>query len=354
MAQHRRANLRIFAAATAFAGLSLLPEINSCLAHGAGGCQSDLNGDGFVDGGDLVALLAHWGEADSDGTVDAVGLAELLAAWGACPPPLPWATIIEAAVDPAVVTSPALRAAITATGLPWRVRDNASNIEMLLVPPGVFNMGCSQSYATVCAGNENPVHQVTLTNAFYIGKTEVTQAQWTAEMGSNPSSFAGYSDSPSRPVNNVSWNTVQSFLTQNSLRLPTEAEWEYAYRAGTVTAFHSSPEFPDGTDNDFALNAIAWSSGNAGSQTHAVAGLAANGFGLHDMAGNVLEWVNDRFGAYPSGSVTNPEGATSGSYRVNRGGGWNTYYGDCRASYRYLGAQVDAFTYVGFRVVRTP
>jgi formylglycine-generating enzyme required for sulfatase activity len=147
--------------------------------------------------------------------------------------------------------------AIIVTGLPWRVRDNASNIEMLLVPPGTFTMGCSASSSHACFPDESPLHQVTL-SAFYMGRYEVTQAQWLTEMGSNPSNFQGasYPDAASRPVEMVSWNMIQPFCTQNSLRLPTEAEREYAYRAGTTTAFHSMGPFPNGTNDDTMVGNI--------------------------------------------------------------------------------------------------
>jgi hypothetical protein len=143
-----------------------------------------------------------------------------------------WATLVEAQPDPAVVTDPALRAAIEATGLAWRVRDTATQMEMMLIPPGTFQMGCIMgSNAYGCYSWEQPVHAVTLTNAFYMGRYEVTQSQWVARMGSNPSYFQGSSDSASRPVEQVSWNTIQGYLTATGMRLPTEAEWEYACRA---------------------------------------------------------------------------------------------------------------------------
>ena len=267
-----------------------------------------------------------------------------------------WATLLEAFPDPAVVTDANLRAAIMASGFAWRVRDNAANIEMLLVPGGTFMMGCSPG-DTQCDANESPVHQVTLTNAFYMGKTEVTQAQWTAVMGSNPSSFSGYSDSPSRPVEQVSWNMIAStggFMSITGLRLPTEAEWEYAYRAGTTTAFHSYAAQPNGFNDDTLLGNIAWYYSNAGSQTHAVGGKYANGLGLHDMAGNVWEWCQDWYGPYTSGSVTNPTGPATGSYRLLRGGSWGDSSYGCRASRRYYDPPGGIIYSEGFRAARNP
>ena len=262
-----------------------------------------------------------------------------------------WATMLEATPDPTIVTDANLRAAIVASGFAWRVRDNGTNIEMLLVPGGTFMMGCSASTQSGCYADESPTHQVTLTNAFYMGKTEVTQAQWTAKMGSNPSYFGGR---PNNPVEQVSWNTIQNFNSATGLRLPTEAEWEYAYRAGTTTAFHSYPSQPTGFNSDTLLVNIAWFyPASSGGQTHAVGGKLANALGLHDMSGNVWEFCQDWFGAYSSDNVINPTGPTTGSNRVLRGGHWLGYSADCRASRRYVGAP-GGLTFYGFRVARTP
>ena len=271
-----------------------------------------------------------------------------------------WATLLEASPDPAVVTDANLRAAIVASGFAWRIQDTSSNIQMLLVPAGTFTMGCSASTQYACDSDESPTHQVTLTNALYMGRYEVTQAQWTAKMGSNPSNFVGYSDSASRPVERVTWNMIAStggFMSVTGLRLPTEAEWEYAYRAGTTTAFHSYAAQPTGFNNDTLLGNIAWSYPVAGSQTHAVGGKLANGFGLHDMSGNVWEWCQDWYGPYSSASVTNPTGPTTGSYRLLRGGPWYAGSNFCRASKRDGSTPDDSGGVsgtVGFRVVRNP
>jgi formylglycine-generating enzyme required for sulfatase activity len=274
--------------------------------------------------------------------------------------------VLEQAPDAAVVTNVTMRNAITASGLPWRVRDNSSNIEMLLVPAGTFTMGCSASTQYGCIFDESPTHQVTL-SAFYIGRYEVTQAQWTAKMGSNPSYFVGYPDSASRPVEQVSWNMIASgstsFMYLTGLRLPTEAEWEYAYRAGTTTAFHSYPAQPTGFNNDTLLGNIAWYSGNEGATgsptygTKAVGGKFANALGLHDMSGNVFEWCQDWYSSfyYASSPLTNPTGPTTGTYHLVRGGHWFDQLGSCRASRRNYGYSSDyANDYIGFRVVRTP
>jgi formylglycine-generating enzyme required for sulfatase activity len=305
----------------------------------------DLNGDGQAEGGDLAVLLSNWGET----------------ALANCPS-LPWATVLEQAPDPAVVTNPASRAAIVVTGLPWRVLDNASQIEMLLVPPGIFSMGCSPSSQYSCSSDEIPVHSVTLTNAFYLGRYEVTQAQWTARMGSNPSFFVNASAQvsaglvPLRPVERVSWNMIQGFNASTGLRLPTEAEWEYAYRAGSTTAFHSFPGHPNGTNDDGLLGNIAWFSGNSNNQTRPVGGKQANAFGLYDMSGNVWERVNDRYSVtyYQSSPPTNPPGPSTGTSRVWRGGAWNRVSLASRSSARDNSGPDGVTSTSGFRVARNP
>jgi len=233
---------------------------------------------------------------------------------------------------------------------------------MLLVPPGTFNMGCSASNQWSCNSAENPVHAVTLMNAFYIGRFEVTQAQWTARMGSNPSFFQSASAQvpaaqvPNRPVERVSWNTIQGFLSATGLRLPREAEWEYAYRAGTTTAFHSMPGFPNGTNDDAQVGNIAWFTWNSANQTRPVGGKAANALGLHDMSGNVWEWVSDWYSStyYASSPPTNPPGPATGTFRVLRGGSWDDDTGGLRSSVRDLDSPGNADGISGFRVARAP
>ena len=272
-----------------------------------------------------------------------------------------WATLLELVPDPAVVTDANLRAAIVASGFAWRIKDTSSNIEMLLVPGGTFTMGCGESPPVGCWSDETPTHQVTLTQAFYMGRYEVTQAQWQAKIGGNPSSFSGYSDSPSRPVEQVSWNMIAStggFMSVTGLRLPTEAEWEYAYRAATTTAFHSYPAQPTGFNDETLLSNIAWNNSNSGGQTHAVGGKFANGLGLHDMSGNVWEWCQDWYDStyYGSSPLTNPTGPTTGTGRVLRGGNWDFYaLWVCSASKRTTYGSPDYIYYrTGFRAARNP
>ena len=256
-----------------------------------------------------------------------------------------WATLIEPIPDPAVVTDARLRNAIIASGFAWRIRDNSSNIEMLLVPPGTFLMGDVDGPREIDPArltylnntNDRPYHTVTLTNAYYLGRYAVTQAQWQAKMGSNPSHFQGQEDSPSRPVERVTWYMSQLFLSATGLRLPTEAEWEFACRAGTMTPFHSGPGFPDGTRDMDRAEALAWSfeSEGTGEETHAVGGKAANALGFHDMLGNVFEWCHDFCGVYSPEEQTNPTGPESGAGRVLRGGSYGVYGQFSTSSYRY-------------------
>jgi formylglycine-generating enzyme required for sulfatase activity len=344
------------------AALGALAVLALTARASAQSCAGDLNNDGIINGADLGQLLAAWGPCEScaadlnmNGVVDGADLGVQLGNWGECVTIPTWATVVQAQPDPAVVTDPTLRAAIIATGRPWRVRDTATQVEMLLVPPGTFQMGCimgSNQYE--CHSTEQPVHQVTLTNAFYLGRYEVTQAQWVARMGSNPSLFQGGSDSPSRPVERVNWNTIQNYLSATGFRLPTEAEWEYACRAGTQTPFYN------GSTDDNTVGTFAWygscCGGNSGGQTHAVGGKLANAFGFHDMLGNVHEWVNDGYGPYSSAAQTNPTGPVSASSRVFRGGSWYDDSYNVRSSTRDSGTPGDGYAYgdVGFRVARTP
>ncbi|MEY4119151.1 MAG: hypothetical protein RLZZ116_2479 [Planctomycetota bacterium] len=346
----------------------------NCVPDACERAIGDLGPDGSVGGEDLAYLLGRWGTKDAladlsrDGVVGGEDLAIMLSNWGATPfaagrcAALPWAATLTHAPDAAMVTDASLRAAIVATGLPWRVRDHASGIEMLLVPPGTFQMGCSQgSNAHACIGAELPAHPVTLTRAFYLGRYEVTQAEWQARVGANPSYFQGkpWPGAAERPVEMVSWNGVQAFLASTGLRLPTEAEWEFACRAGTTTPFHSGPGFPQGTGDDARLGVIAWYYANActpevGCQSAPVGGKAANALGLHDMLGNVWEMVSDRFGGYSSAAQTNPVGPASGSYRVLRGGSWDFNMATVRSSYRSVILQDGVDYDTGFRVARTP
>ncbi len=335
---------------------------DSC-EHASG--DFDLNG--VVDAADLVYLLSMWGTDDAvadlslDGLVDAMDLALEISHWGVSPYAggncvvLSWATVLESSPDPAVVTNPTLFEAIVASGYPWRVRDNLSEMEMLFVPAGSFSMGCTPTQGAGCWSVEQPAHQVVLTGGFYIGRYEVTQKEWTMTMGFNPSYFQNSSWSPELPVENVSWITVQDFLDVTDLRLPTEAEWEFACRAGTTTAYHSMPKYPEGTDSILWSTVIAWTNWPTQLGTTKMVGLkAANALGLHDMSGNVWEWVSDWYEPYAVDPQTDPGGPSSGSERVLRGGSWEHSPQLARSPFRDSAAAGSKAYSWGFRVARTP
>lgn len=326
---------------------------------GAQSCAADLTDDRVVDGVDLGTMLGAWGACDAcradlndDGLVDADDLGSLLGAWGACPPLVPeWATLIEAFPSAAAVPDSRIRSDIRATGMAWRVRHASSQVEMLLVPPGTFDMGCVSGSVNIdCMPIEEPVHTVRITGALYVSRFEVTQAQWLSVMGTNPSFFQGPSvpDAPSRPVEQVSWNGVQQYLSATGLRLLTEAEWEHACRAGTATAFFN------GTNIDSTLRFLAWYWVNAGGGTHPVGLKAGNGFGLHDTLGNVWELVADWYGDYGIEFQVDPPGPETGSFRVIRGGGWGFDYEYVRNSGRQSADPDATNAAVGFRVARDP
>lgn len=218
--------------------------------------------------------------------------------------------------------------------------------------------GCSASQFGPCDPDESPVRQVTLSSAFYMGRSEVTQDEWSGQMlGANPSYFQavnGYPGPGERPVETVSSLNVDAFLAVSGMRLPTEAEWEYACRGGTTTAFHGTPLAPTGSNVDGVLPDLGWVTVNSKYWTWPRCLKPANGFGLHDMVGNVAEWVSDFWGTYPSAAQTDPTGPGSGSFRVVRGGHWDSWSTDCRSSARLPLGGDSASESIGFRVVRNP
>lgn len=274
-----------------------------------------------------------------------------------------WATPLEIFVDDVVVTRSHIRDAIEFQERPWRVRDIQTGIEFVLIPPAIYDMGCSDSDYYPCAANELPVHAELVSSAFYMARTEVTQAQWTARMGSNPSSFRSNSFAvplalvPNRPVERVNFLAIQNFLAVTGARLPTEAEWEYACRADTETAFHGWGAGTDrtnsGTNDDSLLPNIAWYSRNSIYQTRPVAQRSANGFGLFDMSGNVAEWVSDEYALYESDGVGGPV-QTGTPPRVVRGGAWRDASNNCRSSRRLAYPPSTRSNTIGFRVVKDP
>jgi len=208
-------------------------------------------------------------------------------------------------------------------------------IKLVLIPAGKFMMG-----------EEKDQHEVTISKPFYMGVTEVTQAQYQAIMGTNPSDFKGATN----PVENVSWNDATEFCkklagkTGKKVRLPTEAEWEYACRAGSKTQFCFG-------DADSTLGDYAWYSANSDQKTHPVGQKKPNAWGLYDVHGNVREWCADWYGEYPRGAATDPQGPASGRLRELRGGSWDGDPGDCRAAGRCFSNPVISLNSFGFRVV---
>jgi formylglycine-generating enzyme required for sulfatase activity len=225
-------------------------------------------------------------------------------------------------------------------------------MDMLWVEPGTFTMGQSN------ISNAAPVHDVTLSKGFYLGKYEVTQAQYEVVMTGNTDSLSAtpstrYNGNANRPVETVSWNDIQIFLNRLNAQqsgnipsgwsyvLPTEAEWEYACRAGTTTAYSWG--------NTIATSNANYSSSGL-SQTSDAGNYAANPWGFFDMHGNVWEWTADWYGSYSSGAQTDPTGAASGSNRVLRGGAWGNTGTYLRSANRHNNPPSLPHSYVGFRV----
>ena len=206
---------------------------------------------------------------------------------------------------------------------------NGVKFTMVPVEGGTFTMGATSEQGSDAEEDEKPAHKVTLSD-YYIGQTEVTQALWEAVMGSNPSFFEG----DNLPVEQVSWNDCQVFiqklnqLTGKQFRLPTEAEWEYAARGGRKSQGY---KYAGGNN----IGSVAWYTGNSGIATHPIGTKQANELGIYDMSGNVYEWCSDWYGDYTSSSQSDPQGPSSGSGRVGRGGDYGSSAGYCRVSNRY-------------------
>ena len=218
------------------------------------------------------------------------------------------------------------------------------NIEMVFVQGGTFAMGCTPEQDNDCNDVEKPIHDVTISD-FYIGKYEITQAQWVAVMDSNPSYFKGNN----LPVETVSWNDVQDFIhklnakTGKQYRLPTEAEWEFAARGGTKS---DSCKY---SGSNIAGH-VAWYDNNSDNKTHPVGEKAPNELGIYDMSGNVLEWCNDWKGSYGSNAQTNPKGSSYSIYRINRGGSFANYARLTRVSWRNSDDPDCRYNSLGFRL----
>ena len=245
------------------------------------------------------------------------------------------------------------------------------------IEPGVFTMGSPVD--ELGRGADETQHQVTITRAFLMKTTEVTQAEWQAVMGNNPSYFAagggGAACGADCPVEQVSWNDAVDYVNRLSdaeglarcyvanrafaglgclgYRLPTEAEWEYAARAGTQTAYHTGMNTQTGCNDDPNLNLAGWYCGNAANTTHPVGQKQVNAWGLYDMHGNVWEWVQDWYAAYPAGAAVDPVGPAADANPSLRGGAWYGNAPNARSANRnisYLGSVSGS---IGFRPARS-
>jgi formylglycine-generating enzyme required for sulfatase activity len=236
---------------------------------------------------------------------------------------------------------------------------NSIGMKFVLIPKGTFSMGAPESEKW--HNGVETLHDVTLTKDFYLAIHEVTQGQYEKVMGTNPSHFRSgvirESDSSVHPVERVSYENAVEFCKRLSdlsaeqtagrqYRLPTEAEWEYACRAGSKTAFCFGEEEGD-------LAEYAWFDLNSANQTHPVGKKKANAWGLHDMHGNVLDWCSDRYGDYPDNAVTDPVGSSEGLLRVLRGGSWDSVHALCRSAFRNGNLPKVRFIYNGFRLAIT-
>ena len=306
---------------------------DSCYVTVAGDC--DINDDGFVDISDVnAAINTMLGRSDApsiavadvnnDNEVDIFDIN----------------TIIGYMLG--YNSSPNSSETYTVNGVSFKMRPVAG---------GTFTMGSADDDPDAF-DDEKPAHFVTLSN-YYIGQTEVTQELWQAVMGSNPSYFSsrkGYTDNLQRPVECVSWDDCQTFITKlnqltgKNFRLPTEAEWEYAARGGRQSHGYKYA----GSDN---IDDVAWYDSNSGSTTHPVATKTPNELGIYDMSGNVLEWCQDWYGWYSSDAQTNPTGPTSGTQRIFRGGSYaHTNIGCNRVSWRNADDPTKKYINMGFRL----
>ena len=251
-----------------------------------------------------------------------------------------------------------------------------ADTNLVFIQPGTFTMGSSTNEAERFLNEVQ--HTVTISRGFWMEKFLVTQGDYLSLMATNPSYYTpanGYSQNLRRPVERVSWVDATNYCAMRTqqeraggliptnylYRLPTESEWEYADRAGTTTAFYLGSALRSGQANfdglyeyDASVGTISNTNGIYLGQTTAVGSYAANGWGLYDMIGNVFEWCQDWYGAYPAGSVTDPQGAVSGSSRVIRGGYFDDDARYCRSAYRIHNPPANGTNNIGFRVLLAP
>jgi len=236
-----------------------------------------------------------------------------------------------------------------ATGAPaQRTFTNGIGMSFMLIPAGSFTMGSPTSEPG--RDTDEQQHPVTISKPFYLQTTEVTQKQWTQVMGNNPAYFKDCGDDC--PVEWVSWDDAQEFIRRlnqkeggKGYRLPSEAQWEYACRAGSTGSFCFG-------DEEAKLGEYAWYYGNSGSKPHPVGKKKPNAFGLYDMHGNVFEWCQDRYGDYPTSQVTDPTGPKTGEFSVLRGGAWSPLARSLRSAFRHSYTPRFRGPGSGFRVAR--
>ena len=274
-------------------------------------------------------------------TVPPVVLSRLLAA----------AVVCAAAGAPSVAAAENPRAFSAELSLPL---PGAEPLRFRLVAPGTFVRG-SPDTEKERDRDEGPAHVVTLTRPYYLGVFEVTQAQWQAVMGDNPSVFRDDPASPRYPVSSVSWNDTREFIRRLNarglarFRLPTEAEWEYAARAGTTT------RYPWGDDaGGWETHRHAWANSRSYAQPHPVGAKPANPWGFHDLHGNVWEWCADWYGPYAEGPQTDPAGPARGEERVFRGGSWFDFPPALRSANRHRHGPADRYPAIGLRLALDP
>ncbi len=239
---------------------------------------------------------------------------------------------------------------------------NSIGMKFNLIPAGEYMMGSPKGELSL--PTERPQHKVHITKPFYLGVTEVTQEQYEKVMGKNPSRFSSAGDSATQvqgmdtssfPVERVSWEDAEEFCQKltamegREYRLPTEAQWEYACRAGTTTEYCFG-------DDAARLQEYGWYGDNADKRTHPVAQKKANAWGLYDMHGNVWEWCADWYDTdyYCKSPLSDPPGAAQGTYRVDRGGCWRVSASVCRSAYRGGGLPIVRNGYLGLRVATFP
>ncbi len=224
-------------------------------------------------------------------------------------------------------------------------------MEFVFIPPGEFIMGSPETEAGR-QRDEGPQHQVRIDRPFYLGTYEVTQQQWIAMMAENPSIFRHQTDHLNQPVDWVSWHDCQRFIDKlnelglGSFRFPTEAEWEYACRAGTTTRFYWGDD-PEGWE----MHHYAWAYSRAEGLSHPVGQKQPNAWGVYDMCGNVWEWCSDWRGTYPDSVQINPAGPEKGTQKIYRGGSWFNPSETLRSANRHGHEPDIPFTNAGLRVV---